>query len=98
VQGSLSSARTLTHLRALVDAAAAPDSLSGAEAVLAARIALIDCLVEDGWVPPASTVRGRASDALVLACEPGAWSRMVEARIDLTQVRPRQPEREHSTR
>jgi len=98
VHGSLSDARTLAHMKALVEAAAAPESTSRAEAVLAARVALIDCLVQDGWVPPASTVRGRTSDLDVLACELGAWSRATEATIDLTRVRPREPEREHSTR
>ena len=50
--------------------------------------------VEDGWVPPASTARGRLTDPDVLACDLGARSRATEVSIDLTRLRPREPERE----
>jgi len=89
---SLSDPRTLALMRTLVDESAAPESVRAAEAVIAARIALIDALVEDGWVPPASTTRGRLTDPEVLACDLGAWSRSAEAAIDLTRLRPRDPE------
>ena len=91
---SLSDPRTLALMRRLVDVSAAPESVGSAEAVIATRMALIDALVEDGWVPPESTARGRLTDPDVLACDLGAWSRAMEVAIDLTRLRPREPERE----
>ena len=93
---SLSDPHTLALMRDLVEVSAAPETVRAAEAVIAARMALIDSLVEDGWVPPRSTVQGRLTDPDVLACDLGAFSRRLETIIDLAGVRPRQPEREHS--